>query len=429
MKLIYRILLPVSVVLSILLAGWSVLFYITVIDEIDDETDDALEHRAESIILRSLRGEEIPERTPGDNVSYFMVQIPDDKIEELPTDSYTDEDVYIHELGEEEPARVLRRVFRRADGKLYCLTVMIPTIEKVELRQTILWGMVALYVVALITILMVNIHVLRRALHPLQRLLLWLKGYSVGVTKGQIECRSDIREYRALYGATTDFAARAEQAFQRQKHFIDNAAHEMQTPLAVCRNRLEMLVDESDAMPPQAQLEEIGKVQRTLDHLVRLNRSLLLLSKIDNGQFPESEEVEMNTLIRNASEDFSEIYFRREMQSEVEEQGVLTLNINRSLAESLVSNLIKNAYVHGRAGGSIAIRVSPQGFEVENDGDAAPLDATQLFERFYQSSKKACSSGLGLSIVKAICRQYGFEASYSYAEGRHRFRISVGSQE
>ncbi len=426
MKLIYRILLPISIVLSVLLAGWSVLFYVTVVEEIDDETDDALEHRAESIILRSLRGEEVPERVPGDNVSYFMVQIPDDRVASFPTQSYTDEDVYIAELEEEEPARVLRRVFRRADGKWYCLTVRIPTIEKVELRQTIFWGIVGLYAVALATIFYVNLYVMRRALRPLRELLAWIESYSVGVTKGQIECRSDIREYRSLYGATNDFAARAEQAFERQKHFIDNAAHEMQTPLAVCRNRLEMLVDEGAAMTTQAQLEEIGKVQRTLDHLVRLNRSLLLLSKIDNGQFPESEEVAMNALIRDTAEDFSEIYFQRDMKMEIEEHGELTLQINRSLASSLVSNLVKNAYVHGREGGSVAVRIFAGGFDVENDGDSVSLDSSQLFERFYQSSKKAVSSGLGLSIVKAVCHQYGFKVSYHYADGRHRFSVRTG---
>ncbi len=423
MKLIYRILLPISVVLSVLLAGWSVLFYITVIDEIDDETDDALEHRAESIVLRFLRGEQVPEWTPGDNSSYFLTEITDEEVASMPTESYSDENIYIAELREEEPARVLRRVFRRANGQWYCLTVMIPTIEKVELRETIFWCLVALYIVALTTIFIVNHYVMRRALRPLSELLDWIAAYRVGVTKSRIECRSDICEYRSLYGATNDFVARAEQAFERQKHFIDNAAHEMQTPLAVCRNRLEMLVDEGAAMEPQTQLEEIGKVQRSLDHLIRLNRSLLLLSKIDNGQFPESEDVDMNPLIRNAAEDFSEIYFSRGMSLAIEESAPLTLTMNPSLAESLVSNLVKNAYVHGHEGGTVTVRIDGRGFEVENDGEGAPLDREHLFERFYQSSKKACSSGLGLSIVKAVCRQYGFGITYLYSDNRHRFRV------
>ena len=95
-------------------------------------------------------------------------------------------------------------------------------------------------------------------------------------------------EFRRLNEAANRYAERAESLFERQKQFIGNASHEMQTPLAICRNRLEMLVDDGSALT-EAQLGEILKVQGTLDYLVRLNRSLLLLSKIENGQLNEQE--------------------------------------------------------------------------------------------------------------------------------------------
>jgi len=116
----------------------------------------------------------------------------------------------------------------------------------------------------------------------------------------------------------------------------------MQTPLAICRNRLEMLVDDGSALT-EAQLGEILKVQGTLDYLVRLNRSLLLLSKIENGQFPETEQVDFNAQVRRMAEDMEEIYAGREMRFELHEQGHLFVRMNPSLAASLVSNLLKNA--------------------------------------------------------------------------------------
>ncbi len=422
MKLLYRILLPISVVLSILLALWSVLFYVTVIREVDDETDDALEHRAEMIIQKALRGDSIPERVPGSNSSYFLQRVSPRDVGSTPRETYTDEDIYIPELREEEPARVLRRLFRNAEGRWYCLTVMIPTIEKVELRETILVCLVGIYLVILLTILLVNFSVMHHALRPLQRLLKWLDTTSVGGGRKPLYCSSDIPEYRRLYEATNGFAARAEEIFERQKQFIGNAAHEMQTPLAVCRNRLEMLVDEGTTLTDQ-QLEEIAKVQRTLSHLVHLNRSLLFLSKIDNGQFPESEPIDLTALVSQTAEELGEIYASRGMELRIVRHSSLTVRMNRSLAESLVSNLVKNAYVHGDERGRIDLCIMADGVTVENDGAAGPLDATQLFERFYQGAKRAGSSGLGLSIVQAICRQYDFGVSYLYIKGRHRFGV------
>ena len=217
---------------------------------------------------------------------------------------------------------------------------------------------------------------------------------------------------------------RSEQAYEQQKLFTANASHEMQTPLAVCRNRLEMLVDEGATLT-EAQLGEIAKVQRTLDYLVRLNRSLLLLSKIDNGQFPETGEVDFNALAGRMAEDLSEIYASRGMHLAMHEEGRLTVNMNPTLAASLVSNLLKNAFVHGDAGGEIVVTLSPHGLRVENSGAAGPLDAAHLFERFYQGTKKEGSTGLGLSIAEAICRLSGLRIEYAYGAGMHRFTVSL----
>lgn len=77
------------------------------------------------------------------------------------------------------------------------------------------------------------------------------------------------------------------------------------------------------------------------DYLVRLNRSLLLLSKIDNGQFPEAEEVDVNALVRRTAEDMEEIYAYRSMRFALVDEGPLTARMNPSLAGSVVANLLK----------------------------------------------------------------------------------------
>ena len=422
MKLINRIILHISWVLTLLLAAWASLFYFAMVDEINDEVDDSLEFYSEMLITRSLAGRELPSSSSGSNNSYYLREVTSDYADSHPSVAYSDEEIYIPEMEESEPARVLRTIFEDCDGRLFELTVLTPSFEKDDLLETILWCMVWLYLLLLLTILLVNVLVLHRILRPLYALLRWLDSYTVGRANEPLDNDTRVPEFRRLNEAAIRNAARAEYLFDRQKQFIGNASHEMQTPLAVCRNRLEMLVDDAHALTGE-QLGEIAKVQRTLDYLVRLNRSLLLLSKIDNGQFPEAEEVDVNALVRRTAEDMEEIYAYRSMRFALVDEGPLTARMNPSLAGSVVANLLKNAFVHGDEGGEVTVRVAPRRFTVCNSGAGGPLDAGRIFDRFYQGTKKEGSTGLGLAVVDAVCRLYGLKVSYSYKEGRHCFAV------
>ena len=396
--------------------------YFTLIDEINDEVDDALEARAEVIVKRVLAGRELPVPADEGNNGYFLHEVSPQYAAAQHHERYSDEEIFIPERDDKEPARVLRKLFRDGAGQWRELTVMTPTIEKDDLRESILRWMVCLYLFLLMMILLVTVIVLYRTMRPLYALLRWLDGYTVGARNAPLAVETSVTEFRKLNDAARRYAERAESSFERQKQFIGNASHEMQTPLAVCRNRLEMLVDDAHALTGE-QLGEIAKVQRTLDYLVRLNRSLLLLSKIDNGQFPEAEEVDVNALVRRTAEDMEEIYAYRSMRFALVDEGPLTARMNPSLAGSVVANLLKNAFVHGDEGGEVTVRVAPRRFTVCNSGAGGPLDAGRIFDRFYQGTKKEGSTGLGLAVVDAVCRLYGLKVSYSYKEGRHCFAV------
>ena len=318
---------------------------------------------------------------------------------------------------------MLRKTFRGAGERWYELTVMSPSIEKEDLLEAIFYGILYLYLCLLLSVLLVTVVLLYRTMRPLYALLRWLDAYTVGSRNPPLKIETSVTEFRRLNEAAERYAARAESLFERQKQFIGNASHEMQTPLAVCRNRLEMLVDDPRGLSEE-QLGEIAKVQHTLDYLVRLNRSLLLLSKIDNGQFPETEEVDFNALIRRTGEDLEEIYAYRGIRFSVQEQGTLRVRMNPSLAGSLVGNLVKNAFVHGAEGGEIRVRIASHRFEIDNDAAAGALDAGHIFERFYQGTKKKGSTGLGLAIVDAVCRLYGLRIEYAFRDGRHLFTVN-----
>ena len=396
MKLIYYIIIRISLVLSVLLTGWAILFYFAVMDEVNDEVDDSLEDYSEIIIIRALAGEELPSKNTASNNQYFLREVTKEYAGSCDDIIYKDSMVYIPEKDETEPARILTTIFKDDGEKFFELTVATPSIEKEDLKDAMAGWIIFLYIALLLTIIVINVN------EPLQN-------------------NTRVSEFRKLNEAAVRYAERSEQMFEQQKQFIGNASHEMQTPLAICRNRLEMLMEDENLS--ESQLEELMKTHQTLEHITKLNKSLLLLSKIENGQFTDTVQVEVNKLLRQYLEDYKEVYQYREIITSIEEEGVFYLTINETLAVVLLTNLLKNAFVHNIDGGHIRIVITPHSVMFCNTGAAQPLDARRIFERFYQGKKKEGSTGLGLAIADTICKMQALRLCYEYKSGEHCFTL------
>ncbi|HJB72969.1 MAG TPA: HAMP domain-containing histidine kinase [Candidatus Barnesiella merdigallinarum] len=421
MKLIYRIALRLSAVLIPLMALWATLFYFMTVDEINDEADDALADYSELIIVRMLAGRELPPLNSGSNNSYSITPVPREYANSKSHIEYYDAEVYIPEKEETEPARILSTIFQDNDDNYYELKVAMPTFEKDDLVRTILFWIVLLYLVLLLTLIGVTTWIFHRSMRPLYALLHWLDNFTLGKNNTPVPDDTQITEFHKLNVAAQKAANRAELLFDRQKQFIGNASHELQTPLAILGNRIEWLLDNTELN--EKQVEELFKMQRSLGHIVRLNKTLLLLTKIENGQFPESTEVDVAALIREQAPLYNEIYESRHIDCRIDLPDRFVVSMNDSLASTLITNLLKNAYVHTEPGRSIDISLHDRTLTVANDGDT-PLDGTHIFDRFYQGNKKEGSTGLGLALVKAVCRYYNLDIEYRYTDGRHCFAVT-----
>ena len=421
MKLISHVTLRLSVAVTLILSVWAVLFYVAMIDEINDEVDDSLEDYSETIIIRALSGEQLPSKDNGSNNQYYLVRVDGHYAMTHPSIEYADEMVYIEEKRETEPARILRTIFENEAGEYFQLVVMTPTIEKRDVIHSILIWTSLLYATLLVIIIVLNIYVFYRSMQPLYRLLDWFRHYRVGQKNEPLPNRNTITEFRTLYDAANLYAARNEQLFEQQKRFIGNASHELQTPLAICRNRLEMLMEDEDIT--ERQLEELAKTHQTLEHITKLNKSLLLLSKIENEQFADVRPVCFNHIVRRYLDDYCEVYEYRDIAVSVREEARLTFVLNETLAVTLVTNLLKNAFVHNTDGGRLVITLTADTFCISNTGVRHPLDHTKIFARFYKGSKQEGSTGLGLSIVAGICKLSGLEVHYEYRDEMHHFSI------
>lgn len=426
MKLFHLVLWRISLALIVVLTVWAGFFYMAVVEEVNDEVDDTLEDYSEGLIIRALSGEDMPTASNGSNNQYYLYEVSESYAASHPQITYRDEMVFITEKSETEPARVLITIFRTEDERYMELVVYTPTIEKLDLLRAILGWIIFLYVLLLLIILSINIWVFRKNMKPLYVLLKWLDSSQLGKKNEPLENTTKITEFRKLNAATMAFAERGEKLFEQQKTFIGNASHEMQTPLAICRNRLEMLME--DETLTEHQLNELIKTHQTLENLTRMNRSLLLLCKIENGQFADTRSVCLNDILTHYLDDYKEVYAYHNITVTVTTDSSFCVEMNDSLVSVLVTNLLKNSFVHNIDGGFIYIKITANTFEISNTGEK-PLDRERIFERFYQGQKKEGSTGLGLALVDSICKANHLKIDYTYVENRHIFTISKQNSE
>lgn len=421
MKLLHYTNRSLSILLFILLGIWGALFYYTIIDEVMDETDDTLENYREIIVGKVLHDPGI--LTTEDNIlhSYTIRPLTDEEAENY-DERFYDSTVYIETEDEYEPVRVMQSCFRASNDKFYELELRISTLERDDMVHAIFWYLLILYFVLLLCVMTGTRLVLKRVFVPLQRLLVWLDGITPGKPVPDLDNDTKIMEFKKLNEAAEAMSRRSERAYEEQKQFIENASHELQTPLAIARGKLELFT-ESENLTEQ-QLQDMDELYRTLSRAIKLNKSLLLLSRINNGQYIDSKEMNLNEILKEVLAGLMEIYESKEIHVSVEELAVCKVCMNESLAYTLLTNLLKNAIVHNRQGGSMCITINKSELLIENSGDV-PLDAQRIFQRFYRADlEKKESTGLGLAIVKSISDMYGIPVSYRYGNNAHKFILN-----
>ena len=121
--------------------------------------------------------------------------------------------------------------------------------------------------------------------------------------------------------------------------------------------------------------------------------------------------------------ELTDIYAYKGIRLRLAEEGQLHADMSPTLATALVTNLLKNTYIHNIPGGEIDIRITPRSLTFRNTGIPEALDSDRVFHRFYQGKTPGQnSSGLGLSISQAISHLYHIRIAYRY-DGMHCFEL------
>lgn len=295
-------------------------------------------------------------------------------------------------------------------------------VEEDDLVKELVYDTVCLYIILLLIIILINNFVLQRLWKPFYSLLNQLKNYRIGNSKMLPKIKTDTKEFADLQHAVNILLHHTIETYEQQKSFIANAAHELQTPLAIVLNKLELLVEKESLKDNQA--ESIANVMHTIERLVRLNKSLLLLTKIENKQFLNNQNNSLNKAVNEILIDLNEIAEYKNIKFVFTETSNENLKIDSSLLNILLANLLRNAIFPNVENGTVNITISKNTLKISNTGTAKAINDKKIFLRFYKSDNSTNGSGLGLAIVKAICDLYGFSIYYRFENSLHFFEIN-----
>jgi signal transduction histidine kinase len=187
---------------------------------------------------------------------------------------------------------------------------------------------------------------------------------------------------------------------------------------------MELLAQTPELTAEQSEL--ISNLLQAADRISKLNKDLLLLSKIENQHFLDTEKIQLKPIVDKAIETYTLLMDDKNLDISINHDEHAMLFGNPILLESLVNNLISNALKHSPAKGRIRIQYDTTHFVILNSGP--PLEHPEkLFNRFHRESRTSPGSGLGLSIVKKIADVTKSQVDYSYFSNMHQFKVVFGN--
>ncbi|MEZ0610795.1 sensor histidine kinase [Fibrella sp. WM1] len=233
--------------------------------------------------------------------------------------------------------------------------------------------------------------------------------------------RSGITEFSELNQVLQKMADKMQHDYLSLKEFTENASHELQTPLALINAKVEQLI-QSEALTP-SQTHWIDEIYQASRRMARLNQGLLLLAKIENGQFPAAQPVDLQAELIQRLTDMDEVLQHKGIRVRLVPGAAFRASLPSLLVESLLTNLVSNAIRHNVPDGRIEVRSSADQLQLSNTGAPLMSDPMALFERFRKEATGNESVGLGLAIVRQIGETYGLTVTYQYADGLHTLTL------
>ncbi|MBF0596791.1 sensor histidine kinase [Faecalibacter rhinopitheci] len=407
-----------TISLLAVLTIWALLFHSMILDEVYDNVDDGLKNQKIEIIRESYVNPEIVKTNEFGLAQYRI--LPVSHLEYNEANRLTNEMVFMPYDGEEEPYRVLRTGFYGQDGKEYSLEIRTSTVEEDDLIYDLTIALIFLYIIILVSILLINHFGLDKAFRPFDKIMTQLQNYRFGQSKKIEQIETNVTEFYVLQNEISSMIDRNEKVFTDQRLFIENASHELQTPLAIAINKIDLMLDQSELN--EKDYVQLAETKNSLWRMVNLNKSLLMLSRIENQHYANQSPINFKSLIQEIVEDYEPFFEDAEINVETNINQDFIINYNSDLARILISNLIRNAVKHNNEQKSIQVKIEADHIIIANTSNHGELNENVIFNRFYKQGNSDGSTGLGLSIVDTILKnQMNLKLDYRYQAPYHQF--------
>ena len=306
-------------------------------------------------------------------------------------------------------------------GKNYRISLNHSKIDDQNLLMTIIGLISLLLLFFLIVTNLFNRYLSVRLWKPFYQIVQQVKQFNPSKSAVHQPVLTNIEEFKTLDQVLEQMTNKIAMDFLSLKQFTENASHEMQTPLAIIRSQIELLLNREQH--DEKTLQHLNQIQQSTAKLSKLNKSLLLLNRIENNQFEPVESLDLKDVILQKLDAMELLIADKEIDVKTD-LVPFSISANPDLIDILVSNLISNAIKHNLSKGELNLQLSENSLITRNTGIELNLPAEQLFERFRKADESSKSVGLGLAIVKEICELYGWTVDYKNEENWHEVIIT-----
>jgi signal transduction histidine kinase len=322
---------------------------------------------------------------------------------------------------ENEPYRELNLPIT-IEGKPYTYSARINLVETEDLMKS-----VALLFFVIISLLLMGLFIITKRLSlslwkPFYETLQQIEQFEIDKTNQPKLKATGIEEFNRLNQSIERLIERNTSIYHSQREFIENAAHELQTPLAVFQAKIDTLIQSAEFSEEQYKM--LSSLNGSVSRLNRLNKNLLLLSKMENDSYSEKQTVNLNEAIQKHFDFFVEQSKSKNLSIQTELKETVSVKSNPVLTEILISNLFLNAIRHNESEGQVFISLSNHSLTFSNTGQPQQLVADKLFNRFSKSNPSEQGNGLGLAIIKKIADLHHWQISYSFSNNLHSFSLT-----
>lgn len=284
------------------------------------------------------------------------------------------------------------------------------------------WHFLFIFFAVLISIVIYDSIITTQLKKSFKRFIKQIKKGNYESKKSQIIEKYDFVSLTDIQVELSQIVGQIQADYKEQKRYIENVSHELMTPIAIIRGKLELLIQSPNIKKHDFSL--INDILLKLERLAKVNQSLVLLSKIDNNQYIKKEVVHFNEVINETLNLFEDQIRIDELTIRKNIQQNLTHKMNETLAFILIKNIIKNAVIHNIEKGLISISIDEKSIVVKNSGKTLSTTTDKLFERFEVEQESEDSIGLGLSIIQRICEVSNIKLTYTHSEGSHQITLS-----